>query len=66
MPINFVFIFGAFEHDLPAAIFTIALLRLLENSLDAYEAKEKKPVAEVIQPPKFRPTRPLVHAGGVA
>jgi hypothetical protein len=53
-PFNFIFIFGAFENDLPATIIAIGYLRLLENSLDAYESSNKKVAPEVIQPPKFR------------
>jgi hypothetical protein len=66
-PFNYVFIFGSFDGDLPNAIMSLGYLKLIQNSLDAYEATTtKKSSAEVIQPPKFRPIRPLAPAGGVA
>jgi hypothetical protein len=61
LPFNFVFVFGALEGDFPNAIFSIGFLRMLENSLDAYESGNKKPDSEVIEPPKFR--RPSRLAG---
>ncbi|HEY3901269.1 MAG TPA: hypothetical protein VGM54_21855 [Chthoniobacter sp.] len=63
LPINFVFIFGAFENDFPSTIVTIGFLRMLENSLDTYEAVSKKAAPEVIQPPKFRSRPQFAPAG---
>lgn len=36
LPFAFIFIFGAFQNDLVGAIITIALLKLLNDSLEAY------------------------------
>lgn len=64
LPFNFVLIFGAFENDLPNTIFVIGMQRLLENSLDAYEARDKaKTIAKTIEPPRYRPTGELVAHG---
>jgi len=63
MPFSFIFIFGAFESDLPAVILTVGFQRLLENSLEAYEGKEKESRPEVIQPPKFQPGRQFAPVG---
>jgi len=53
-PFSFVFIFGAYETDLPMVIVTIGMQKLLENSLNAYKPAEKSPVNNPIETPKFR------------
>ena len=51
-PLNFAFIFGAFEADFANAIYLVGLQKLLENSLDAYLGEKETPRREIIQPPK--------------
>ncbi len=56
-PFTYVLIFGAYEADLPHAIMAVGLQKLLENSLDAYAAIQKKEETPTpVQPaiPKFR------------
>jgi hypothetical protein len=66
-PLGFAFVFGAFDGDLPNSILLVGMQRMLENSIEAYEAKkEKSSSREIIQPPKIRPVRPLAPAGGMA
>jgi hypothetical protein len=65
-PANFVFIFGSYSDDLPGAIMILGTLKLLSNSLDAYEAKIKKSAPEIIQPPRHRPVPRFAPTGGVA
>jgi hypothetical protein len=36
-PFEFIFIFGEYRNDLPAALFTCGMLKLLGNSLRQYE-----------------------------
>jgi hypothetical protein len=64
-PLIFVAIFGAFENDLPYAIFKIGLLKMLENSLAAFAATSTAaaPAREVVQPPKARVPRQFAPAG---
>jgi hypothetical protein len=40
-PFHFILVYGAFERDLPTAIYAIGILRMLKNSLQDYEAKRK-------------------------
>lgn len=48
MPFAFVFIFGNFDASLPQTIFNIGMLKMLQNSLDAWEsAKTQKKSSEV-------------------
>lgn len=53
-PPTFVFIFGAYEGDLPIIILAIGFQKMLENSLDAYEAKPKEAITAVHERPRFR------------
>jgi hypothetical protein len=60
LPFTFVFIFGAFEGDLPNTIFAIGMLKLIENSLNAYEAGQNpeattdvRPTPTFVRPPEF-------------
>jgi len=55
-PFLFVVVFGAYETDLPNAIFAIGMQKLLENSLEAYEARGKSPITkpQTVEAPKFR------------
>jgi hypothetical protein len=64
-PLIFVAIFGAFETDLPYAVFKIGLLKMLENSLAAFAATSTAaaPAREVVQPPKARVPRQFAPAG---
>ena len=62
-PFNFLFIFGAYEGDLPSAIITVGFQQMIENSLDAYEGRNKKATSEVIQPPRQRPARQFAPVG---
>jgi len=57
-PFNFIFIFGAFEGDLPNALFACGMQKLLENSLDAYEASQKKATEPVEAKQRIQPRRP--------
>jgi hypothetical protein len=50
-----MFIFGAFEGDLPGSIVMLGLQKMIENSLDTYETAARKTPPEVIEPPKSRP-----------
>ncbi|MEP6668560.1 MAG: hypothetical protein ABJF10_05370 [Chthoniobacter sp.] len=63
LPFNFIFIFGAFDADLPNVVITIGFQKMLENSLNAYFAGTEKAAPEVIQPPKFRPIAEFAPAG---
>jgi hypothetical protein len=63
-PFNFLFIFGALEMDLPNAIIGVGMQKMLENSLDAYEAGLKKESAPTrIEPPKYRRSPRFVPVG---
>jgi len=50
-PVYFLFIFGEYRNDLPAAFFNLGMLKLLENSLAA-NTKEADAVAPKIAGPK--------------
>lgn len=63
-PLSFLFIFGAFEGDLPHAIITIGMQKMLENSLDAYEASRKEAPAPVEARPKIHLRRPEYAPAG--
>jgi hypothetical protein len=63
-PVNYVFIFGAYETDLPHAIIAIGLQKMLENSLDAYEASRKETPAPVEAKPRIQPRRPQYAPAG--
>jgi hypothetical protein len=39
-PFGFSFVFGAFDSSLPGMIFNVGMLKMLTNSLDAYEADQ--------------------------
>lgn len=41
-PVHYVFIFGAFETDLPTLIITIGMQKMLENSLNAHQASRSE------------------------
>jgi O-antigen ligase len=40
-PFNFIFIYGAFEHDLANYLITGGMLKMLDISLDIYESEQK-------------------------
>ena len=50
-PFNYVFIFGGFDGDLPAAILGLGLLKMLSESLHAAKARQD-PAPEPVGPPK--------------
>lgn len=53
-PLNFVLIFGAFDLDLPTSIINVGLLRMLDNSLEAYAQKSKSTEVSLQPTPKLR------------
>jgi hypothetical protein len=62
-PFHFVFIFGGFDSDLPSAIFNVGMIKMLQNSLDAYEAHKAAqnapaPVERPVLVPVRRPLAP--------
>ena len=46
-PINYVFIFGGYENALPNSVFTVAMLRLISNSREAWQ-----PAVEIAPAPE--------------
>jgi hypothetical protein len=65
-PIAFIFIFGAYEGDLPNLIFSIGMQKMIENSLNAYEAKQKEEGDTVQTLPKFERPPEYVPAAHIA
>lgn len=63
-PLSFVLIFGAFESDLPHAMIAIGMQKMLENALDAHEARHKETPTAVETRPKIQPRRPAYAPAG--
>jgi O-antigen ligase len=41
-PFSYVFVFGSFDSALPSAIYSLGLLKMLSNSLDAWEVESRQ------------------------
>jgi hypothetical protein len=67
-PFNFVFIFGAYEFALPAALFGTGMLKMLRNTVD-YHLSERATEPEAESSAPLRPQRrfaPSVHRPSLA
>ncbi len=58
-PVYFILVFGAFDGDLPTALFTAGMIRLLERAVDDYQSasgkdRENATPVETMGQPKFR------------